>query len=291
MRHFKFNSFHHFLSDMEEYHRANLHVRSRDSINGSPSWNKSTSFEHALEIAKYGEKTNNTEIYSETEVKSSMNELTLIQAVSGQHVDIGEYLMGIPECMRDYDIANPIKFVDLLVDVAEPVITGPKEMMNRATAIASQIDNLESDGHRVRVSISMYVDFDRAEPISVMIPVKDYSEVFSIEELYGALHPATFRRLLLGWMEKIFNNRIEPGYGHPSSLENKVAASKVLSGNPEVIFMPSIHTGHQYKDFDLTNVVGAIEFVEHWIKNPIANELMGGGNQTETEIDSGELEL
>lgn len=168
--------------------------------------------------------------------------------VSGGEVEMGMYMEGIPECMIDFDMIESKQFIHLVIGIVEAGRTQNEQILNRAAAICSIVDQLESDNYRVRLTLAIACEHHSGTSNSqlVMVDVKDYKQPMAIASLAGVLHTGFFRRIVWSHQE-----------GHKWGIGNSVGSTSISNeGNviegikqsghiqDSFIFLPSI-TEHQ----------------------------------------------
>lgn len=118
--------------------------------------------------------------------------------VSGGVVEMGLYMEGIPECMIDFEQIEAHRFVHLILGVTEAGGIDSNQILNRAAAMCSIVDGLESDNYRIKVSLAVTSEKFAGGSHSIMtfVEVKGYKDIMSVANLAGVLHTSFFRRIL-----------------------------------------------------------------------------------------------
>jgi len=165
--------------------------------------------------------------------------------VAGNSVDVGRYLMGVPDCMRqtrrrisEYtDITH--KYVKIVVNVAVSWTLGEDDIFNRGKNIATVINALESNNIHTKLILMNQVYKDETEEqkkskgqspdaprYTTFITLKDYKDNFYLEKLMFPLaHRSFLRRLVFASKEREsedirqkFGFYKDGGYGIPGDI-------------------------------------------------------------------------
>lgn len=147
-------------------------------------------------------------------------------AVAGQHVDVGRWLTGHPECM----VAAPMEVETGVGRVAKVTVNGAVSggvradtLVYRGAAIALVVDALEACGVRCEVEWQMGIDDSQL----LRVPLKAADQPLDIDRLTFALaHPCMLRRLVFSWMECQPRewrdaHSVGGGYGAPATTPNR----------------------------------------------------------------------
>ena len=126
---------------------------------------------------------------------ASMPKPDVDYSTSGQIIDMGKYLDGLPECCLKLDVPDSggSRIVDIVVNASINCNQNADAVKNRGTAIAVIIRTLESLGVSTRVWITY--GFHRDQTIQIWTKFKDYGEPLRLNHLAVALcSPITHRR-------------------------------------------------------------------------------------------------
>lgn len=137
---------------------------------------------------------------------------------AGFFPNVPAYVAGSPECMwiRENTPDRPV--VRLLVHGSASANIPAQTMMNRGIAIASAVDDLESQG--LSAEVTLVFTFDGTHRVDVV--VKGAGQVLDPATMAFCLaHPAMFRRLAFRWVEGIkdASDSLAFSYGTPTDLK------------------------------------------------------------------------
>ena len=206
-------------------------------------------FDQAMNMARYGWTEKIDKIRKlETEIPQIYKTVPIPEtkfSVAGNAVDIGRYLIGVPDCMRqtrrkisEYaDITH--KYVKIVVNVAVSWTLGEDDIFNRGKNIATVINALESNNIHTKLILMTQsyenkteeqkqskVQSNDAPRYTIFITLKDYKDNFYLEKLMFPLaHRSFLRRLVFAAKEReskdirqkfgFFNGG---GYGIPGDI-------------------------------------------------------------------------
>lgn len=206
-------------------------------------------FDQAMNMARYGWTEKLDKIRKlETEIPQIYKTISIPEtkfSVAGNSVDVGRYLMGVPDCMRqtrrrisEYtDITH--KYVKIVVNVAVSWTLGEDDIFNRGKNIATVINALESNNIHTKLILMNQVYEDETEEqkkskgqspdaprYTTFITLKDYKDNFYLEKLMFPLaHRSFLRRLVFASKEREseairqkFGFYKDGGYGIPGDI-------------------------------------------------------------------------
>lgn len=219
-----------------DWQDSNTENRSHDT--NDQTWFGTPNFGAAMRLARYGwteclNKIKNIDI----DCFDSLNQQQLWEtkySVAGSMVDIGRYVIGMPDCMShripyyvDTACACP-KFVNIVVNISLCSKRDFDYILARGVQILGAINTLEINNVRTRIillsnianSESLACDVHR-----IFIKIKDYQDIFYLEKLmFPIAHPSFLRRLVFSAMEhepehirKQFGFYQYCGYGYPTN--------------------------------------------------------------------------
>jgi hypothetical protein len=201
-------------------------------------------FDQAMNMARYGWRDKMDKIKKiETEIPQIYKTIPIPEtkfSVAGNAVDIGRYLKGVPDCMRqtrrkisEYtDITH--KYVKIIVNVTVSWTLGEDDIFNRGKNIATVINALESNNIHTKLilmtqvykkepaktpqknipndlkdiflpefSLTKNVQPKNAPRYTMFITLKDYKDNFYLEKLMFPLaHRSFLRRLVFAAKER-----------------------------------------------------------------------------------------
>ena len=162
----------------------------------------------------------------------------------GLRPDVGLYCAGEPACMLLPAEQPYLPVIHLMMMGSYNCNIGAKEASNWGLGILSLVDQYESQGIRVGLSLGYFVDTHGEEAGAVCIQeIKAPSEPLDLNRLaFGIGHPASFRRLGFRWLEQIPNRTIasELGSGYGYSNYDVNDFPKELVGDAFDLFIPGV---------------------------------------------------
>lgn len=237
------------------------------------SWAGCKSYEHAVDIARKG-----VELERATtalkQLEHSRQEMVQVNDVTGSVVNMDAYLQGLPENMMEFPIVEePTKFLNLLVEVGENSYVSSEQMVNKAIAIASVVDNLENNGYRISINVCDLNAFAKSYTtgresfshdciLATVVKIKDYHQSLSIGQLIGCCHPSFLRGLIFTHYYGIFKNVGGPPMGKGRNVMGDDAVTVVKSvSEGDTIYIPNSDTAGG----SISTVESAIKMVEKFI--------------------------
>lgn len=186
-------------------------------------------FKHALELAKYGDKTNAQNIYEGLvklrDADKYAEASRYVKDVAGEYYDVGEYLAGEPECFfaERGEPARPV--VEVVASVSMSSRISAESIRNRGAAIVALCDALDEDGYSVDLQI-VFGAFGL--PLEYGIRMYCYlhlaTDPIDLDAVGFVLANASFqRRLMFAVMEKATGKRSLDRwqYGTPCDIQPK----------------------------------------------------------------------
>ncbi|MCM1579148.1 MAG: hypothetical protein NC078_10160 [Ruminococcus sp.] len=161
------------------------------------------------------------------------------RALAGSHPNVPAFIAGSPKAMFRMERAEQKKFVNIYFNLAYPVITPPKAIINRGAAALSLVRLLEGQGMGVNFKVFMAV-YSRDEIFMFEITYKPPGELLNIKKCCYPLCSKEFvRRIVFRVMESVpFENPDwYPNYGEPLSDE-QFRSIFGISDNDMVISSP-----------------------------------------------------
>ncbi len=138
-------------------------------------------------------------------------------------VSVPAMLSGVENCRTRFrEEETQQQMVTLSIQINDNCMTPAKDFVNKATAVANAINNLEKQGKRVEVYGYSYNLFPSNKLTEMtVIKMKRFEDTLSIGQLYGLFAPSTFRRLWFRHLELFWQlGQIPIGYGQsPSSTK------------------------------------------------------------------------
>lgn len=198
------------------WQEPNSYERSHDT--DDTKWFGTPNFESAMRLARYGWteymdqiKTTNPDCWD------MLNNLQLWEtkhSVVGSGVDMGRYVIGMPDCMSYQDSylndrfhATP-KFVNIVVNVSYSWTRDYEYVLQRGLDVISAINTLEINNVKTRVILlTNNRGYYRHDLYRIFINIKDYQDIFYLEKLmFPIAHTSFLRRIVFSVQER------EPAY-------------------------------------------------------------------------------
>lgn len=137
--------------------------------------------------------------------------------VAGDYPDVERYLTGEPDHMLSYGAhlaAKPV--IKLVVNVVVSCGVDTKYIINRGSAIAALVDEIESAGNSCEI-ISVFPTRGHNALANYSVTVKKAGEVLSIDDVaFGLGHPSMIRRVIFSMLERhpfVDGKGYQSGYG------------------------------------------------------------------------------
>jgi hypothetical protein len=120
-----------------------------------------------------------------------------VNAPVGHRPNVGAFLAGSPMSMaRFVPVPQPNKSVKMLVSVGGSAMVPYKALMNRGAAILGAIDNLQTEGYAVELTVGFFAKSGNSE-FHTTVKVKDFHDTWNPGSIAFMLaEPSFFRRSL-----------------------------------------------------------------------------------------------
>lgn len=150
--------------------------------------------------------------------------------VTGDYIDIGRYMEGVPETFGFFDIEDIKRDkIDVMVNIGALGGVDKDTIYNRGVAVLAVIDRLQSMFHEVNLKIVRYTDISREHLtyndksygiLKTSVDV-DLKNTYSRDLLVYMLCSASYLRMIcFRIMEIVFNCSHAGGYGCTADIEN-----------------------------------------------------------------------
>ena len=190
------------------------------------------SLQEAIDYGSYGWKDSKAikDIAFELDSLIPVTELrnSFIYDISGDEADVGRFLSNEPENMIQYTIEEDKnnKLVHIVCNTTFSSSVSKSIIYNRGASLVTLINKLEDLGYRVKLDLVVSITSDYKEmsdSFTVLIEVKDYSELLDLDRVaYCLCHRSFFRRLVFCLLEQQSLEAVEQfgfhsngGYGYP----------------------------------------------------------------------------
>ena len=160
-------------------------------------------------------------------------------AVAGDEPDVGLFLAGEPECMRESYLERTPSGSSVVKVVFDCSVSGgfdSKDMVRRGAAAVAIVDALESAGLSVELDL-IASTYASGHIMIQTVPLKQAQDVIDLDRLaFWLASPAVLRRLTFRAMDHMPDRDRKPfdtGYGRPlyeKEIKNHVEADILLFG-------------------------------------------------------------
>jgi hypothetical protein len=214
------------LGDVTDYLSGNPPKWDYGSAKSNPAsdnWDMRAGYDGALKLAKEGweEGVEMIDMALQVIVPASGRAGRWGYSQSGSSVSVTRFLQGHPRNMRNRTkrTMGSAPVLHLIVNTVASCMITATQMANYGAAIAGIVDRLENSGRRVHldcVFASRLTDRSCGEVrCSFGWNVKKASEPLDLAEVaFSLAHPAAFRRIGFGMLERTPEEVQTPGYGH-----------------------------------------------------------------------------
>lgn len=161
--------------------------------------------------------------------------------VTGDFIDIGRVLEGVPEHFGQLHNGNPRnRRVRLIVNIGHLHYVHVEDIVHRSERIIRLVDMLESANIRTEI-IGVYSSGDSHTEITI----KQFDESLVIEDVAVVTHPEFPRRIMFRISE--YSDTLSYGYGQSTYLNNGVKGFKSLFNDELTVYIEGNIEG---KDID-----------------------------------------
>ena len=242
--HYKFYSINEYLSFLENTPICSNVFTDAHSISGSYGFTKTSSFEEAVNLCRYGyqedfNKLIELKIKLEKFIKLSSKRSKQYNDYVGYAPDVKAYLEGNPLSMINK--TNPTrKKIDIYLNTSFYGNTSQEAIFNRGAIVLTIVEILENLGYSVDFHLFEMSSVNNQLHFSEFI-LKTETERINPKKLYFPMcHPSWIRRLNFRLIEET-KDATEPswarGYGRPSNLQT---IKKIIDLNKNDIVIPTI---------------------------------------------------
>lgn len=195
----------------------------------SPNWDLRAGWDGALRLASMGWEEGVKAIFNELAANFPQHyekEPPWRYDVAGALPDVPRYLHGEPAHMQARGRAKGGKpIVHIIINTVCSARTKSNEFVNYGAAITAMIDDIESKGKRVQLDIAAVFTNLRGNTGIVGWNVKQAGDPVDLSAIaFSLAHPAAFRRIQFGMIERTPWEWDTYGYGQCGKLTNTHAA-------------------------------------------------------------------
>ena len=261
----EFDSWHEYVSFVKS---APSHGRraSEDTSTSTKNFTGSKSFNHAIDMATNGWAEGNDLITSMTkEIEKVMSHQASVDvyesAPVGEYYDIGDVIVGVPDCARyaveQVSNTKSGKIVEVGVNISASCGISTQIIVRRGAAVVALVDCLESLGYRCNVSLMIGSSMSgKQQNDRVSIKSSD-NHVDRGVLAFALIHPSSLRRL--GFRMTEWNDR-EQGWMMSSSSYG--CPAEHVDESQFDICMTSSST----RDDCWRSTEGAVKWIKDWVK-------------------------
>lgn len=217
---------------------------SRSVTNKENPWAGTNTFEEALNLARHGWDAGLLQLPLESGTLENTG-IEIENAISGAMVNIGNYLMGQPDCMINFKETREFNLEELTIYVRLDYNCGTnyEQAMNFCYSI-SEIVNVFQSKYNVRIIGRFDTKEDGINSI-VDVVIKDFDQRFTMNNIAFSFHPAFFRRIWFSYIES--EEFIAGGYGMTSSSDKINNDLKKEGVNGLTVITPHIESTERGK--------------------------------------------
>lgn len=239
----------------------------------SPSWDLNVGYDGAVRMAHDGWSDGARDLSGLVRAADIKNDRHTVERwdIAGHAPDVARYLAGDPAHMRRRSRAPSVTrapVVSLIYNVVAAEIVSAKSLALMGSAMVAIIDQLETRGRRVELSIAFKSQLRGGKTVLVGWQVKRAEDQMDIAAVaFSVAHPAAMRRLCLAMVERSPREWTDESYGMPRALE----PGELPGADPEALIVQglAIHSHNPP-----TSVMGAIHMLAAQINEAAGQELI-----------------
>ncbi len=220
----RFSSIEDFMTHLENAPLGEGWKGSQSSQDSSYGFTGTHSYSEAIGLVKNGWKDGAEQIKKGLDmIKSYGQSRELIYDIAGERPSVVRAIAGMPDSMIRKIPAQGKRqpIISLLVNVGGIGSVESYAMKNRAIAIASVIDELESVGFSVELNCIWYNTSSKYKDgfFGITFPIKHAGQPMDISNIAFFMgHPSFLRRLLFSWVETLGSRAELSGYGSSTDI-------------------------------------------------------------------------
>lgn len=195
----------------------------RSSRGETGGWHGTKTYEEAVKLATYGWETGLKQMNDGiAKIQKETLGRVMVKSVAGSHPDVARFISGMPDCMntRVYSDSAKKPCIDIAINASYSASIKPDQIMNYGIAVASLIDDLESNGYSIQLAVaSTSINHSNVNQ-GCLIRIKNHGESMDIGKLvYFIAHPSFLRRLAFShWEANNKQSDLSYGYGTIADL-------------------------------------------------------------------------
>ena len=204
--------------------KKSIHSNIIDSRNTDSNWNGTKDIDEAFSFAENGWDSGIKQMELEDGVLSNGNGMLVNNSIQGSMVNMGNYLMGLPDNMLEFSELREFNLEELTIYIplAYTASNSLAKALNYAKNITDIVNEYQSH-HSVRV-IGVFDTRHNDKRFINYVTIKDFNERFVLNAIAFAFHPSFFRRLWFSVLEG--ESFISSGYGGSNSYDKIVEEVK-----------------------------------------------------------------
>ena len=191
------------------------------------NWHGTSSYEEAVKLAVYGWEKGLSQMNDGiAKIQKETTGKVTIKSIAGSHPDVARFIAGMPDCMntRVYSDAAKKPCIDIAISASYSASIRADQIMNYGIAVASLIDDLESNGYSIQLAVaSISINHSNVNQ-GCLIKIKNHGEAMDMGKLvYFIAHPSFLRRLAFShWEANNTQSDLYDGYGTIADLPKNI---------------------------------------------------------------------
>jgi len=208
-----------------------------DSRNTDSAWNGTETIEEAFSYAENGWDSGIKQMELSDGILSNGNGMLVNNSIQGSMVNMGNYLMGLPDNMLEFSELREFNLEELIIYVPLAYTAGNslKKALNFAKNVTTIVNEYQSH-HSVKV-IGVFDTRHGNKRFINYVTIKDFNERFVLNAIAFAFHPSFFRRLWFSVLEG--ESFISGGYGGSNSYD-KIVEEVKEQADVKAVVLPNL---------------------------------------------------
>lgn len=195
------------------------------SNSSDSDWDMNAGWQGALKLARDGWEQGMTKLQFESAtIQQAASLKTKVMSFAGEYPDVARFCAGEPAHMVQHKrISKPV--VNLIVNVCCSGSIAASSFAAYGAAVATLIDQLENEGHRVELDV-VGVNGHKGKGMRSICgwKVKRAGDALDLNAVaFSIAHPAAFRRIMFAMWERLPASWYTSGYGRVAALTQEDA--------------------------------------------------------------------